>query len=98
MLTDAQKRLVELDKKKTEVKAFFDEYNEALAAVIEEKGLESFFQDSEGTVYTVVKAAGRYVYFDEFACQRTRRLSADEKRGDLSLTKAREAGFLVEGK
>ena len=98
MLTDSQRQLIKLDKKKLEVKEFFDQYTEALQAVVEEHGLGGFFQDEEGTVYTTVIPEGKFMYFDKLACHRTRRLSADEKKGDLSLTKAREAGFLVEGK
>jgi len=98
MLSDAQLRLIELDKKKTEVKKFFEDYQEAIADVVKEQKLGSFFQDSEGVVYTTVIPEGKFVYFDKLAINRTRRLSQDEKRGDLSMTAAREAGFVVEGK
>lgn len=96
MLTDNQKRLIELDKKKTEVKKFFDEYAEAVLAVVTESGIGTYFQDDEGTVYKTYVPEGKFVHFEKFGVQRTRR--QDEKRGDLSLKEAREAGFTVEGK
>jgi hypothetical protein len=94
-MTEEQRRLVELDRKKDDIKRFFDEYAEALAAVVEKHGTGTFFQDDQGVVYRVIVPEGRYVYFDKYSVERTRR--SDERTGSLSLKKAREAGFVVEG-
>lgn len=92
-MTDAQKRLVELDKRKAEVKRFFDDLTQATKAVAAEVGLNGYFQDPEGTVYKVIVPEGKFVYFDPISYVRTRR--ADEKRGDLSLKEAEDAGFVL---
>ena len=95
-MTDVQKRFVELEKKKVEIKKYFDNLIEATEAVAQEIGIEGSFQDEEGTVYQIVIPEGRFVKFEKIGYVRTRRI--DEKKGDLSLTKARELGYVVEGK
>jgi hypothetical protein len=91
-----QKRFVELENQKEQVRKFFDVLKEATEAVAAEIGINGYFQDSEGTVYKVVIPEGKFVTFDKISYVRTRRL--DEKRGDLSLKEAEEAGFSVERK
>lgn len=93
-MTDAQMKFVSLEKRKEEVKRFFEELKLATEAVSKEIGIGGYFQDKEGTVYKIVVPEGRFVAFDRIGYQRTRR--SNEKRGDLSLTEAREAGFSVE--
>ncbi|NVM33970.1 MAG: hypothetical protein HWN81_00140 [Candidatus Lokiarchaeota archaeon] len=95
-MTDAQKQFIELEKKKNEIKKYFEELAEATQAVADELGVDGHFQDDEGTVYQIVIPTGRFVAFDKIGYQRTRR--EGEKKGDLSLTKARELGYVVEGK
>ena len=95
-MTEAQARFIELEKKKNEVKKYFEELQEATLALAEEVGVGGHFQDEEGTVYQIVVPEGRFVKFDKIGYQRTRR--TDEKKGDLSLSKARELGYVVEGK
>jgi len=94
MLTDAEKKFVELEKEKQEHKLFFEELQLATQAVAEESGVGKMFQDEDGTVYEIVIPEGKFVHFDKIGYNRTRR--AEEKRGDLSLKKARENGFEVE--
>lgn len=94
-MTELQKKFIELDRKKDEVKRFFEEYNEVVSALAQEQGVGSFFQDDKGVVYQVSIPDGKFVYFEKFAVDRTRR--EGEKAGSLSLKKAREAGFIVEG-
>jgi hypothetical protein len=84
---------VELEKKKDEVKKYFDELNAAVADVQKEIGINGYFQDPEGTVYKIVIPDGKFVYFEHVSYVRTRRMN--EKRGDLSLKEAKEAGFVV---
>jgi hypothetical protein len=84
---------VELEKRKEEVKKFFDELKQATEAVAQEVGIGGMFQDNEGTVYKVVEPEGKYVSFDKISYIRTRRLH--EQRGDLSIKEAEAAGFSV---
>lgn len=92
-MTEAQQRFVALEKRKEEIKKFFDELNQAVEEVAKEVGVNGFFQDNEGTVYKVVVPDGKFVHFEHLSYVRTRRLH--EKRGDLSLKEAEEHGFLV---
>ena len=96
MMTEAQKKFVELEKKKEEVKKYFDDLKNAVEAVSKEIGIGGYFQDSEGTVYKVVEPEGTLLTYDKISYIRTRRM--DEKRGDLSLKEAEEAGFVVQKK
>jgi hypothetical protein len=92
-MTEAQKRFVLLEKRKDEVKRYFEELNEAIKAVAAEVGINGYFQDDEGTVYKIIEPEGKFVTFDKLSYIRTRRVH--EKRGDLSLKEAEEAGFKV---
>ena len=94
MLSETQKKFIELEKQKADHRKFFEDLKEATQAVADEIGLEKMFQDDEGTVYQTVIPEGKFVSFDKIGYVRTRR--EDEKRGDLSLKKAREAGFEIE--
>jgi len=94
MLTKTQKRFVELELKKQEYKEFFEELKEATQAVADEIGVGGMFQDDDATVYQIVIPEGKWVHFDNIGYQRTRR--GEEKRGDLSLKKARDNGFEIE--
>ena len=93
-MTDAQKKLIELDLKKEEITAYYDELREVLQAVTDEIGVEGHFQADDGTVFQIQEPAGRFVHVEKLSYIRTRR--SGEKRGDLSLTKARELGYEVE--
>lgn len=94
-MTEAQKKFVALEKKKSEYKAWMEELTNAIAEVAKESGVNSYFQDEHGTVYKIVVPDGKFVYFDKVSYVRTRR--GDEKRGDLSLKEAQEAGFKLDG-
>jgi hypothetical protein len=93
-LTPAQLRFIELDKKKAEYKKFIEEYNQAVKDLVTEVGVGAHFQDSEGTVYQTAICEGKYISFDRFEVQRTRR--AGEKAGSLALKTAKELGYTVE--
>jgi hypothetical protein len=90
-MTDAQAKFVELERKKEEVKKFFDELNTAVEAVSKEVGINGMFQDDQGIVYKVVVPEGKFVYFEKISYVRTRR--PNEKRGDLSMKEAEAAGY-----
>ncbi len=93
-MTEAQKKFVALEKRKEEVKKYFDELAAATEAVSKEIGINGYFQDTEGTVYKIVIPEGRFVAFDKLGYERTRR--AGERQGSLSLKEAKEQGFVVE--
>ena len=90
-MTEAQRKFIELERKKEEVKRFFDELTAATEALVKEQGVNSYFQDDHGIVYKLVVPEGKFVHFDKFSYIRTRR--AHEKRGDLSMKEAETAGF-----
>ena len=92
-MTEAQRRFVELERKKEEVKKYFDELNLAVEAVSKEVGVNGFFQDDQGIVYKVVVPEGKFVHFEKISYTRTRR--SHEKRGDLSMKEAEAAGFML---
>ena len=90
-MTEAQKRFVDLERKKEEVKKYFDELSVATEALSKEIGINGYFQDEQGIVYKVVIPEGKFVYFEKISYVRTRR--PHEKRGDLSMKEAEGAGF-----
>ena len=93
MTTTAIQRFLELEKRKESVKKFFEELNEAVANVAAEVGVGGYFQDAEGTVYKIVEPEGKFVHFEKLSYVRTKR--PHEKRGDLSMKEAEEAGFTL---
>jgi len=92
-MTEAQARFVALEKRKEEVKKYFEDLALATEAVSKEVGVNGYFQDNEGTVYKVVIPEGKFVHFEKLSYVRTRR--PHEKRGDLSMKEAQEAGFVL---
>jgi len=87
MLTDAQKKLVELDLRKPEVEAYYEELEKAVAAVAAEVGVDGYFKAEDGTVYKIVKPTGRFVMFKDLDFHRTKR--EGEERGSLSMVEAK---------
>lgn len=92
-MTPAQEKFVKLEKQKEEVKRYFEQLELAVKELSTEIGVNGYFQDNEGTVYKVVVPEGKFVRFEKLSYVRTRR--TDEKRGDLSIKEAEEAGFAV---
>jgi len=95
-MTQNQQRFIVLEKRKQEIKIYLEELAAVTEDLVKEMGLNSYFQDEEGTVYKLVKPEGRFVKYEEYGYIRTRRLN--EKRGDLSIKEAEEAGFTVPNK
>jgi hypothetical protein len=93
MMSPTKRKFVELEKRKEEVKRYFEELAEAVSALAAEVGVNGYFQDEEGTVYKVVEPEGKFVHFEKLSYVRTRR--PGEKRGDLSMKEATEAGFIL---
>ena len=93
-MTDKQRRFVELELRKDEIKKYYEDFEKALTELIAEQGLNSFFQDERGTVYKLVECDGRFVKFDRVSYVRTKR--PGEKAGSLSVKEAKEHGFGVD--
>lgn len=92
-LTDAQRRLVELDLHKPQVDKFYEDLQAAVVAVQGEVGTDGMFQSDDGIVYQIVKPSGTFIAYKDLSFVRTKR--TDERAGTLSVKKAEEAGFTV---
>jgi len=92
-MTEAQSKFVALEKRKDEIKKYYEDLALAVEAVSKEIGINGMFQDNEGTVYQVIIPEGKFVHFEKLSYIRTRRLH--EERGDLSAKKAQEAGYTL---
>jgi len=92
-LTPTQLKLIELDKKKEEVKKYYEELAQTLEELVKQNGLNSMFMDQDGIVYKVIKPEGRFIPYENHAYVRTKR--SGEERGSLSLKEAKERGFDV---
>jgi hypothetical protein len=90
-MTEAQKKFVELERKKEEVKKYFDELNAAVLVLSKEIGINGYFQDDQGIVYKVVIPEGKFVHFEHISYVRTKR--PHEVRGDLSMKEAESVGY-----
>jgi hypothetical protein len=93
-LSETQRKFIELDKQKAAYKKFIEDYQQAVQDLVKEVGIGAHFQDDQGTVYQTSEADGRWIHFDKYEVNRTRR--AGEKSGSLSLTKAKDLGYNVE--
>lgn len=93
MLSDTQKKFIELEKKKDEYKSYLEDLKDITNQLVEEMGIGGHFQDSDGTVYQIHEAEGKFVHFDKYEVKRTRR--DGERAGSLSLTKAKDLGYEV---
>ena len=85
-IESAKQKLVELSFKRDELKKQYEEFNKELEGVLTYLGVDSFFQDKDGTVYKVIVPKGSFVSFKHIDYVRTRR--GDEKLGTLSLKEA----------
>lgn len=88
----AIQKFLELEHKKTEMKKYWEELDAATAELVKLVGINFYFQDpTTNCVFKTVVPAGRYVEYKAVGYVRTKK--ADEKRGDLSVKEAEEAGF-----
>lgn len=83
-----KKKLVELSFKRDELKKQYEELNTELEKVLTFLGVDTFFQDKDGTVYKVVVPKGSFVSFKHIDYVRTRR--GMEKVGSLSMKEAEQ--------
>ena len=85
-IESAKQKLVELSFKRDELKKQYEELNKELEGVLTYLGVDTFFQDKDGTVYKVVVPKGSFVSFKHIDFVRTKR--GDEKLGTLSMKEA----------
>jgi hypothetical protein len=96
-MTPEQQKIVELEKFKQKViKQFYEDYDKAVAELVETMGVNAYFQDDDGIVYKTCEPDGTFVKYQRYGVSRTR--YDGEAKGSLSMTEAREKGFIVEGK
>jgi len=93
MLTDKQRHFIELDRKKAQYKEFLEAYKKATEDLVSEVGIGGHFQDEQGVVYQTTEPDGRFVHYERFGVNRTRR--EGETRGSLAMKKAEELGYKV---
>lgn len=96
-LDELCKKVVVMEKKRLEIKKFYEESDLLLQEISNRYAFvdEFHFQDDEGTVYQLAKWPGQFVVPKDYIINRTR--VGDERSGGLSLTAARELGYEVEG-
>lgn len=93
-VTPEIQRFIELDQRKEEVKKYFEELAKATKAVVDQIGINSYFQDPVSrTVYKIVVPQGRFVNYEPYSYLRTKK--EGETRGTLSMKEAKENGFEV---
>ena len=92
MLTDQQKRVIELTKQREELKEQLKTSGEELTTLLTELGVGTSFQDPEdNVVFEVVVPNGTFVSFKPIDYNRTKR--EGERAGSLSMKRAKELGF-----
>ena len=93
-MSPAMEKFVQLERKKNEIKQYFSDLEAAIEEVAKEIGEGGMFQDpSDKTVYKIVKPEGKFVHFEKWSYDRTKR--EGEVRGSLSVKEAKERGFDV---
>lgn len=93
MMTDKQKRFVELERRKDEIKKYYEDLSSAVNDLIQENGVDCYFMDEQGIVYGIVEAEGKWIPYEKYTYVRTKR--DGEARGSLSLKEAQERGFQI---
>lgn len=92
MLTNEQKKFIELSKKAEGLKNELKELGTEIDSLLTIIGVGKAFQDPEdGTVFEVIVPKGTFVSFKTIDYERTKR--AGEARGSLSMARAKELGF-----
>lgn len=94
-------QLITMEVKKAEVKKFYEDYGKLQEKLEETFGIGFNFQDQNtGIVYLTERPEWKNIRMEHFGIARTR--SAEEieakGKGSLSITKAQELGYTVEGK
>jgi hypothetical protein len=90
-LTELHLKLIELDRKKAEVKKFYEEYKSAVEALVAAHGIGHHFIDDQQIVYQLAELDGKWVTFERYGIERTKRPTED--KGTLSVKKAKELGY-----
>jgi hypothetical protein len=94
MLTDQQKRVIELSKQREVLKEQLKTSGEELDSLLSEVGLGTSFQDPEDkVVFEVVIPKGVFISYKTIGYDRTKR--EGERAGSLSMKRAKELGFEI---
>lgn len=91
----AQDNFIVSDKRLTIAREIYAEHDLAVDNLNRLCGVGHHWQDAEGTVYVIEPQVWMKVKVKPVTVNRTRR--EGEKAGELSLTRAREFGYIVEG-
>lgn len=92
MLTDGQKRIVELSKKMEGLKKELSTLGLELDSLLLDYGVGSSFQDpTDNTVYEIVQPKGTFIEYRKIGYERTKR--EGEFRGTMSKKRAEELGY-----
>ena len=89
-----QSRFIELVERLEQLNDEYKQVTQELEIVSENLGEGAMFQDPKDmTVFEVVLAKGRFITYNKWTYNRTRKIG--EKSGSLSLKKAHEKNFIV---
>lgn len=92
MLTDQQKRVIELSKECELLKEKLKKNKEELNTLLSEVGVGAHFQDPEDrTVFEITIPTGTFVSFSPIGYSRTKR--EGERAGTLTAKRAKELGY-----
>lgn len=92
MLTNEQKKLIELSKKAEETKSELKILKTQIAELLNTIGVGSSFKDPiDGVVFEIVIPKGRFVDHEHIGYERTKR--EGERAGSLSMKRAKELGY-----
>ena len=93
-LSPAIQKFIELEKRKDEIKKYFEELQASIEEVVKEVGVGGAFQDpTDNVVFKMTVPEGKFVKFDKYGYDRTKR--EGERAGTLSVKAAEELGFKV---
>ena len=94
MLTDEQKKIIELSKHRELLKEQLKTSSEELETLLLEVGVGTSFQDpADNVVFEIVIPKGSYTYYNHIGYDRTKR--EGERSGALSMKRAKELGFTL---
>jgi hypothetical protein len=94
-LTATQLKYIALDKRKAEIKQFYEDLKVVTKELVDEIGIDAYFQDEEGTVYKTFVPNGKFVAFETLSVKRTKKNDEVASGSNLSKKEAKEQGFDV---
>ena len=93
-MTEAQEKFLSTVQRYEAAKEELKLIKEGLELSMQELGVGNHFQDpADGTVYLIVKPAGTFISYSDFAYERTKK--PGEAKGSLSMKRADELGYHI---